>query len=399
MRGQIEVPLVLDESGENVVISDANKELFHHTDNAESFDILSPNSAKEGNPPDVKKAPQNVFLDHQEVSFDKQTDTKKDEQWRNLYEIKGPVDDKSQNNNAGVSNAQNLPINNHINDESHQIKGIAENTDKNDGGEGSEEDEDGIEDDYDDDGDYYDYDEYEEEKDGIFEDQSKGKKEETQVEGTKQVIPEKKDSAVPKKKDFNEKTETFEELVNEVYGGVLPYSVSIENINKQLTESKEKRQAKAPKEVIKPTASAVKETDKNVIELSDHVEIPFHQDMLETVEELHMSKNSKDENTKPTTKSIKTDAPSTTTTEKPLPTTTTITIQNSRFVNEPKNENEQSKINASFKTPNVAETSPNPPTTKAVSVTAAPISGVKEYIQSKPLRKFIYQCVMFCLQM
>lgn len=391
MRGQIEIPLVLDQSGKDVVINDNghHQELVlpKHKSNAESlaFDILTPNSIKNGNPPDVKKAPHDVFVDQETVSFDsgknKNDTSGKDELWQHLYEIKTPeknvpVENKVLNKIADVNKAQISQENKYANDDSHKLKDGTEDLGKKNSGKESEEDDDGIEDDYDD---------YEE--DGIFKDQNDKKKEQAK-EG-------KKIDVVPLRKKSGSKSQSFEELINEIYGGVLPYSVSIESINKKIGGKDSKQRGKNTKKSHKGVGTSNSNVklsntigggkdrgDKNVIKLSDHNQIPFHQDMLEAVEKLQKTKTA--ENIKPTTKPMKKEVMSST--KAPQLTTTT---RKNKIVKVLKNEREQSKINASFKTPNVAETSPNPPTTKAVSVTAAPINGVKEYIQSKPLRKFI----------
>jgi hypothetical protein len=141
--------------------------------------------------------------------------------------------------------------------------------------------------------------------------------------------------------------------------------------------------------------------DLNVINLNDNKKIVFHQDMLESFDEVEDNDRSK--TTAMPTKTSKTAKPlrlsttakhprSSTTTKSPKsPSNQVLAVNSQSEFSKPEKASEKpeptktSKINPSFKTPNAAETSPNPPTTKAVAVTR----GVKEFIQSKPLRKYI----------
>lgn len=475
-----------------------------------AFDILTPTSIKKGDKSIKKeKTNYNVFLDQEAISFDSSSkhneveSGNKDVLWHNLYEIKEPdneVPSKVVKNkepaptvnsvakaketttqnvrepNEGKVQNYNIQTASQIED-SEKDQTIDDSVVSNDDIEVDEdEDEDGIVDDYDDD--YEDYNYFE-----------KDEKESEEENDEKEVLPDKKNtqSDKPDKKenvlslDSDVKEKSFEDLINEIYGGVLPYSASIESIKEQMKDNHQKgrthqvvkkdmaeervdenenenlpvvaKKGNAEERVDenehlpvvkkdkteervdenenehlpvvakkgrldnvnkeKSDASQSKE-DSNVIDLSDNKKIVFHQDMLESFDEVKDDDKSK--TTAMPTKTSKTAKPLrlSTTTKPPRSSTTTkspkssssnqvLAVNSQSEFNKPEKASEKpeptktSKINPSFKTPNAAETSPNPPTTKAVAVTAAPVRGVKEFIQSKPLRKYITDYVLWLL--
>lgn len=516
-RWHTDRPVVLkDDSKKDIVISDDThhqelilpKETKQDTNVNLAFDILTPTSIKKGEKSIKKeKTNYNVFLDQEAISFDSSSkhneveSGNKDVLWHNLYEIKEPdneVPGKVVKNkepaptvNNGVkakeTTTQNVREPNEGKVQNYNIQQTAsqiedsqkdqtssniddsvvsnDNLDVDDSDE--DEDEDGIEDDYDDYEDYNYFDKDEEEND---ENEVQTKEKNTQSDET-----DVKENVLSLDSDVRPKS--FEDLINEIYGGVLPYSASVESIKEQMKENhqkgtthqvvkkdraeervdenenlpvvakkgnaeesvdenehlpvvkkdnaEERVDENEPLPVVakkgklenankeKFDASKSKE-DSNVINLSDNKKIVFHQDMLESFDEVE-----DDDNSKTTAMSTKTSITATplrlSTTAKPPRSSTTTKSPKSSSSNQVLAVNSQSqfskfekasekpeptktsKINPSFKTPNAAETSPNPPTTKAVAVTAAPVRGVKEFIQSKPLRKYITDYIFWLL--
>ena len=504
-----------DDSKKDIVISDDThhqelilpKETKQDTNVNLAFDILTPTSIKKGDKSSKKeKTNYNVFLDQEAISFDSSSkhneveSGNKDVLWHNLYEIKEP-DNEVPSISKVVKNKEPLPkvnsvakpketttqnvrepnegkVQNYNIQTASQIEDsekdqtsskIDDSVVSNDNLElddsDEDEDEDGIDDDYDD---YEDYNYFEK-------DEKESEEENDEKEGqTKEKITQSDKPDVEKNVlsiDSDVKPKSFEDLINEIYGGVLPYSASIESIKEQMKDNHQKRTThhqvvkkdKAEERVDervdenlpvvakkgnaeervdenehlpvvkkdkteervhenehlpvvakkgrldnvnkeKSDVSQSKE-DLNVINLNDNKKIVFHQDMLESFDEVEDDDRSK--TTAMPTKTSKTAKPlrlsttakhprSSTTTKSPKSSSNQVLAVNSQsefFKPEKASEKPEptktSKINPSFKTPNAAETSPNPPTTKAVAVTAAPVRGVKEFIQSKPLRKYI----------
>ena len=494
-RWHTDRPVVLkDDSKKDIVISDDThhqelilpKETKQDTNVNLAFDILTPTSIKKGDKSSKKeKTNYNVFLDQEAISFDSSSkhneveSGNKDVLWHNLYEIKEP-DNEVPSISKVVKNKEPLPkvnsvakpketttqnvrepnegkVQNYNIQTASQIEDsekdqtsskIDDSVVSNDNLElddsDEDEDEDGIDDDYDD---YEDYNYFEK-------DEKESEEENDEKEGqTKEKITQSDKPDVEKNVlsiDSDVKPKSFEDLINEIYGGVLPYSASIESIKEQMKDNHQKRTThhqvvkkdKAEERVDervdenlpvvakkgnaeervdenehlpvvakkgrldnvnkeKSDVSQSKE-DLNVINLNDNKKIVFHQDMLESFDEVEDDDRSK--TTAMPTKTSKTAKPlrlsttakhprSSTTTKSPKSSSNQVLAVNSQsefFKPEKASEKPEptktSKINPSFKTPNAAETSPNPPTTKAVAVTAAPVRGVKEFIQSKPLQ-------------
>ena len=496
-----------DDNKKDIVISDDThhqelilpKETKQDTNVNLAFDILTPTSIKKGDKSSKKeKTNYNVFLDQEAISFDSSSkhneveSGNKDILWHNLYEIKEP-DNEVPSISKVVKNKEPLPkvnsvakpketttqnvrepnkgkVQNYNIQTASQIEDsekdqtsskIDDSVVSNDNLELDDSDEDGIDDDYDD---YEDYNYFEK-------DEKESEEENDEKEGqTKEKITQSDKPDVEKNVlsiDSDVKPKSFEDLINEIYGGVLPYSASIESIKEQMKDNHQKRTThhqvvkkdKAEERVdenenenlpvvakkgnaeervdenehlpvvkkdkteervdenehlpvvakkgrldnVNKEKSDVSQSKKdlNVINLNDNKKIVFHQDMLESFDEVEDNDRSK--TTAMPTKTSKTAKPlrlsttakhprSSTTTKSPKsPSNQVLAVNSQSEFSKPEKASEKpeptktSKINPSFKTPNAAETSPNPPTTKAVAVTR----GVKEFIQSKPLRKYI----------
>ena len=478
-----------DDNKKDIVISDDThhqelilpKETKQDTNVNLAFDILTPTSIKKGDKFSKKeKTNYNVFLDQEAISFDSSSkhneveSGNKDILWHNLYEIKEP-DNEVPSISKVVKNKEPLPkvnsvakpketttqnvrepnkgkVQNYNIQTASQIEDsekdqtsskIDDSVVSNDNLELDDSDEDGIDDDYDN---YEDYNYFEK-------DEKESEEENDEKEGqTKEKITQSDKPDVEKNVlsiDSDVKPKSFEDLINEIYGGVLPYSASIESIKEQMKDNHQKRTThhqvvkkdKAEERVdenenenlpvvakkgnaeervdenehlpvvakkgrldnVNKEKSDVSQSKKdlNVINLNDNKKIVFHQDMLESFDEVEDNDRSK--TTAMPTKTSKTAKPlrlsttakhprSSTTTKSPKsPSNQVLAVNSQSEFSKPEKASEKpeptktSKINPSFKTPNAAETSPNPPTTKAVAVTR----GVKEFIQSKPLRKYI----------
>ncbi|XP_071132426.1 uncharacterized protein [Mytilus edulis] len=453
-RWQTERSLVVnDDSKKDIVINDEihHQELIlpkqiKQTDSSLNlaFDVLTPTSIKKVKKLVSKKRINNhdVFLNQEAISFDSESQLNevdsgsKDKLWHNLYEIKEPdnkiishvtdskepvPDVKDNKETVGLLEPHSDQTGNTDNSkdianvEKKSSDDVFEDTAEVNVDESSEEeDEDGIDDDYDN---YQDYNYFDKEadKEEIVENLEK---ENVPLEG-KIKQDEKENDEIITNTELESK-KSWEELVMEIYGGVLPYSASIDNIRKQINEkssdsahntgkknNKEIREKLNENDLVLP-GYIEKDTnieDKNVgkkssenenyIDLSYKTEKPFNPNVEQEKEQNNgdlqeIKTTSKPQRLQTSKRKLKPDViPVSKTTLKAQTPSTGKPDKVEPHFNEPEKESDLSetpRLNPAFKTTNVAKTSPNPPTTKAVSVTAAPIKGVKEYIQSKPLQ-------------